>query len=132
MEEESQMPCISYLEVILELTKERRNADPREAPPQFIIATLEPRRAGDPSRAGPWYLELEGALGALSYVLVEALLGVVGQLEGNFGGAARPGHQQHQQQREQPAAPTARGSHPTLRRPRPRHPEKAAASTELR
>jgi len=76
------------------------------------------------------HLELEGALGALRDVLVETLLRIVRQLEGDLGGAARPRHQQ--QQREQPAAPTARGGRPARRGPQPRHPEAtAAASTEL-
>lgn len=43
------------------------------------------------------YLELEGALGALRDVLVETLLGIVRQLEGDLGGAAGPRHQQQQQ-----------------------------------
>lgn len=38
---------------------------------------------------GPWYLELQSALGALSDVLVEALLGIVRQLKGDLGAAAR-------------------------------------------
>lgn len=82
-----------------------------------------------PGRQSPDYLELEGALGALRDVLVETLLGIVGQLEGNLRGATGS---RHQQQREQPAAPTARGGRPARRRTRPRHPEAAAASAELR
>lgn len=74
-------------------------------------------------------LELEGALGALRDVLVETLLGIVGQLEGDLGGAAGARHQE-QQQHEQPAAPTARGGRPARRGPQPGHAE-AAASTEL-
>lgn len=89
--------------------------------------------AGKPGRSGApaaRYLELEGTLGAVRDVLVETLLGVVGQLEGDLGGAAGP--RRHQQQREQPAAPLARGGRPALRGPRPPHPRTAAAaSTEL-
>lgn len=80
------------------------------------------------------HLELQGALGALSDVLVEALLGIVGQLKGDLGGAARARQQQQPpQQRKQPASPTARCGRPARRQRRPRHhPGSAAASTELR
>lgn len=65
-------------------------------------------------------------------VLVETLLGIVGQLEGDLGGAARSRNEQ-QQQHEQPAAPTARGGRPAGGRTQPRHPEAvAAASTQQR
>lgn len=84
---------------------------------------------------GRGYLELQGALGALCDVLVEALLGIVGQLKGDLGGAARARQQQQQppQQRKQSASPTARCCRPAWQRRRPRHHSgSAAASTELR
>lgn len=124
------MPCISYLEVILDSAQEWRNPDRNESPSRMQPRPWN-RELGPLDFQSSSYLELEGALGALRDVLVETLLGIVRQLEGDLGGAAGPRHQQ--QQREQPAAPTARGGRPALRGPRPRHPEATeAASTELR
>lgn len=40
------------------------------------------------------HLELQGALSALSDVLVEALLGIIGQLEGDLGAAAQSRQEQ--------------------------------------
>lgn len=124
------MPRTGYLGVSPDSAKAGKNHGRREA-----AGRLQPRPRNRELRPLDFqsteYLELEGALGALRDVLVEALLGIVRQLEGDLGGAAGPRHQQ--QQREQPAAPTARGGRPALRGPRPRHPEAtAAASTELR
>lgn len=51
------------------------------------------------------YLELERALRALGDLLVEALLGVVGQLEGDLGGPRGAGQRQQQQQRQPPPRP---------------------------
>lgn len=51
------------------------------------------------------HLELERALRALGDLLVEALLGVVGQLEGDLGGPRGAGQRQQQQQRQPPPRP---------------------------
>lgn len=66
---------------------------------------------------GRAHLELERALGALRDVLVEALLGVVGQLEGDLGGGAGRGQQRQQQEqrRERPAGCADPGGHPERR-----------------
>lgn len=121
------MPRIGYLEVIPDSAKERKNHDRRERASRLLPRTRN-RELGPLDLESSEYLELEGALGALRDVLVKALLGIVRQLEGDLGGAAGPRHQQ--QQREQPAAPKARGGRPALRGPRPRHPEAAAAASE--
>lgn len=130
LEQERQLPRIDYLEVIPDSAKEWKNLGRRESASRLQTRPRN-RELGPLDFESTEYLELEGALGALRDVLVETLFGVVRQLEGDLRGAAGPRHQQ--QQREQPAAPTARGGRPALRGPRPRHPEAtAAASTELR
>lgn len=64
----------------------------------------------------PGYLELEGALGALGDLLVETLLGVVGQLERDLGGPRRAGRQRPHQQPERQRPPGAPRRHRQARR----------------
>lgn len=89
-----------------------------EAPPPAPRPPLPGGSRGRPLPAAPpRYLELEGALGALGDLLVEALLGVVRQLEGDLGGPRCAGRKRHEEQRrEPPAGPHGPG---TPRRHRP-------------
>ena len=88
------MLCIRYLELILEsaeeLTNKVRRGGHQPITPQAWNRELGPQN--QPLKLE--YLELEGALGALRDVLVEALLGIIGQLEGDLRGAAGFRHQQ--------------------------------------
>lgn len=78
-----------------------------------------PRPSAEP-RPGrllpPGYLELEGALGALDDLFVEALLGVVGQLERDLGGPRHAGRQRPQQQQGRQRPPGAPRRHRPARR----------------
>lgn len=76
-----------------------------------------PRTAPRPGRLlPPGYLELEGALGALGDLLVEALLGVVGQLERDLGGPRGAGRQCPHQQQGRQRPPGALRRHRPARR----------------
>lgn len=94
-------------------TGRERSERPRQRPGLGAAA----ERGATPGAAPPAeYLELEGAFGALGDLLVEALLGVVGQLERDLGGPSRAGRQRPQQQQGRQRPPGAPRRHSPARR----------------